>query len=766
MINKTRYKLFHLIVNTVQYIDCAFVDRKENILMLQNPHLLYVLAVNDTVYGFNSTSISLSNDLVNIHTGHLDHDISTSTKFDKKTKNNILLDDDISSKKNKIVNRKKKRNRIQLDNDDVLIDQIEDNNSIEPVATDVLKLALLRPIKAKKQTKKNKSKVSVISANQSSINKNTNEQESISDTIIITRPLTVQELSSKIQVSEAAIITWLFLQGISVTINQVVDVNIATKVAQNYNFNVINSENNLDNNSINNYVLNTSINRGFKRSPIITIFGHVDHGKTTLLDYIRKTNLAGQEPGGITQSIVGYEVDYNYMNSIEKLIFVDTPGHEAFACMRSRGAEVTDVAILVVAADDGLKPQTIEAINHIISREIPYIIAINKVDKPDIKIDKVKEQLSQYGIQDENWGGKSLIINISALTGTNVNLLLSHICELSNSLNLQANLDTNAEGIIIEAYLDKAIGAIATVVIKNGTLKIGDIVVSGHVYGRVKSILDSSSKKRTSISASSIAQICGFSSIPQTGLKFNVVSGDKEAKNLCANNMKSKYVYAGSNLLNTRVTWENTTNDNNIKKVNLILKADTHGSMEAILNAFSQISQNKVQINLISCALGSVFDKDIDLAVTSNSIILGFNIDILNNIRSTANKLNVTIEKFNVIYDLLDYMNQYMISLVDPEYDKISIGQASVQTVFNINKGSVAGCFVNVGCLRRGSYIVVYRNQSIVYEGILSSLKHLKDNVDEVVEGNECGVMCNYYDSWQKLDLIQAFEIIERKKVL
>nr|AOM64512.1 translation initiation factor 2 [Riquetophycus sp.] len=644
-------------------------------------------------------------------------------------------------------------------------------NLNEEVNVDALKMALLRPSKVKRQPKRQKIRKNNndnnILSNQELFHENTNDKELINKVIALSSPLTIQELSGKIHVSEASIITWLFLQGISVTINQMVDVSIATKVAKNYGFNIVDSTDhlNLKSHQPDKVLLDTKVNKGIRRSPIITIFGHVDHGKTTLLDYIRKTNLVDREPGGITQSITGYEVDYNYMGSIEKLIFIDTPGHEAFTCMRSRGAEITDMAVLLVAADDGLKPQSIEAINHIISRKIPYIVAINKIDKSDIKINKIKEQLAQYCIQDRHWGGESIILNISALTGMNVDSLLSNICQLSSSLNLQANMDESAEGIIVESYLDKTIGSIAIVVIKNGTLKLGDIIVSGSTYGRVKSIINSSGIKIESIGASAIVQICGFSSVPQTGLKFYVVDDERQAKNLCSNNNINDN-YQRSNILNTRVTLENYSNDIIVKKVNLIVKADTQGSMEAILNAFSQIPQSKVQINIISCSLGSVFDADLDLALTSNSIIIGFNINILSTISSHANKLKIILEKFNVIYDLLDFVNNYMLSLVEPEYDRISLGKASVETVFNMNKGSVAGCFVNIGCLKKGSYIVVYRNDKVVYEGLLDSLRHLKDDVNQVLAGNECGVMSKDYDSWQKADLIESFEMIQRKKVL
>nr|QCI07300.1 Translation initiation factor 2 [Leiomenia cribrosa] len=691
-------------------------------------------------------------------------------KLDKKNKNINKLNEDLENRKNKVKQKKKNRSKIHIADNDILMDNTEiisGNNS------DAFNLALMRPVKInknKKQLRKNtndytKSKQIKKDKNFKDIangNKNKDDQVLFNKEIVLDGPLTIKQLSDKLSIPEASIITWLFLQGISVTINQVIDISIAMKVANHYSFSVLKASNDYEvNNSLYN-IKNNNILNGIQRPPIITIFGHVDHGKTSLINSIRKANSLSLEAGGITQAITAYEVNWEYLSSIYKLVFLDTPGHEAFMGMRSRGAEVTDVAILLIAADDGLKPQGIEAIKHIMSLKIPYIVAINKIDKDSVDVAKVKQQLADYNIIDKDWGGDSIIIEISALKNINIDNLLSSICKLSLSQGFKANPNSSAEGSIIEGYIDKKIGPIAIVLVKNGTLKVGDIIVAGSMYGKVKLIVNNNKVKVSEAGPSSIIQVLGFSSVPQAGLNFYCLNNEKYAKQLVSDKLDNSHNFLKS--LNTRVTFENMSN--NSKQVNVILKTDTQGSIEAIIHSFSQISQEKVQINLISFGQGSISDKDLDLAVTSNSIILGFNIIASHYINTNADKQNINVQIFNVIYDLLDYIKQYMISLVDPEYDKALIGNATVQTVFNINKGIVAGCIVNSGKLRKNSYIQVYSNNILVYDGVLTSLKRLKDDVDEVKAVNECGVMCLDYNLWRSFDRIEAYELIEKKKVL
>uniref|UniRef100_UPI003001EB0E translation initiation factor 2 n=1 Tax=Anunuuluaehu liula TaxID=3049639 RepID=UPI003001EB0E len=770
------YNLFQIKTRIYSFNYCVSVEKEESVLVLENPQLVCIFDQTKTNKNTRKNLI-IDTSFKSINEGDSNSAINFTTKFDKKNKNTSRLHNDLEDKKSKIKQKKKVRSKILLDNDEIFI---ENNHSrITNSNDDPINISLLRPSKPYKQKRKYKAKQNVLNNSVSvssksntkslkvfNVNSRDENKELVKKEIVLDSPLTIQQLADKLQVSEAAIITWLFLKGISVTINQVVDISIASEVAMHYNFIILDSYMSQKSNSFQDNNTINSIKDGTKRAPIIAIFGHVDHGKTTLLDCIRKTNLVAAEAGGITQSIAGYEVEFEYLSSIEKLVFLDTPGHEAFTSMRLRGAQVTDLAILVVAADDGLKPQSIEAIDYISNRKIPYVVAINKIDKPDINITKLKEQLANYNIVDKDWGGSSTIVEVSALTGQNIDILLSAICELSEQQALKANSNSLAEGTILEAHLDKKTGPIANLVIRNGTLNVGDIIVSGDIYGRIKIIIDSFGKKIKHAKPSSIVNVWGFSSVPQAGSNFQVAQDDKNAKYLISTNNSKSSDYNMSKLLSTRVTLESYSNKSNLKQINLIIKTDTQGSIEAIINSFSQIPQDKVQINILSATSGSISDTDIDLAITSQSIILGFNIQVSSNIYKTAEKSGVTISTFTVIYNLLDYVKQYMLSLIDIEYDKVEIGKATVQTVFHINKGTVAGCIVNSGKLRKNAHIMIYRNQDLIHNGLLSSLKRMKDDVDEVIAGNECGVMCDNYNEWAQFDILEAYELIQTEKFL
>ena len=435
--------------------------------------------------------------------------------------------------------------------------------------------------------------------------------------------------------------------------------------------------------------------------------------------------------------------------------------------MRFRGIQITDIALLIVAADDGLKPQTIESINHITSKKIPYIVVINKIDKSNINILKIKEELAQYNIVDKELGGDANILEISALKNQNIDKLLSQICELSLLQDLKGNTDKLADGLILEAYLNKKRGIVANLVIKNGILTIGDYIVSGRIYGRVKNILNYSDEFIKQSGPSSIVEVLGFSKMPIAGTFFQVVLTEKEAKLCIANNITNENIsYRPLDLLNTRITLDTSDQDSQAKQLNLIIKTDTQGSLEAILNMFSQIPQQKVQLNVLNASAGNISNNDINLAQTSNALVLGFNIKMSLNIQDRSKKFRVSIEGFNIIYNLLNYVKENMLNLIDPEFDQVFLGSATVQTVFNVNKKTVAGCLVNKGKLIKDAHLNIYRNNDIVYTGILNSLKRIKDDVLEVNTNTECGVMCNNYNLWKKDDVIEAYNLIEKIKTL
>nr|YP_010903278.1 translation initiation factor 2 [Hypnea cornuta]WCH55731.1 translation initiation factor 2 [Hypnea cornuta] len=763
MINKIlfKYYFFPVIIKDFKFNFCHSNDYSDSVVLLKTPLVVYHRYLNT----FPKKQLVKDIILNNIEEVETSAVISFSSKDkEKKSKINTRLDSsEIKGdlKKNKIKSKKKYRNKIKLDSKDILLEQ----NFVQE--DDHLDLDLVKSLKLSKNKKKYK-----IEKKYDYTNNQVNLQDKLSSKqIILNKHLTIKKLSDKLCIPEAAIITWLFLQGISVTINQVVDLTIATKVAEHYNFHVIDSENigvSYDEKKTNiNQFLPEVLYQSFQRPPIVTIFGHVDHGKTTLLDSILKTNFVSKEVGGITQAIKSYEVNFEYLNIKEKIVFIDTPGHKAFTNMRLRGAEVTDIALLVVAADDGLKQQTIESINYILKRRIPCIVVINKIDKIDVNLDNVKQQLTEYNIVDKAWGGESTIIEVSALKSLNINLLLSAICDLAKTQNLQANTLSYAQGDVLDSYLDKKTGTVVTLVIKDGILKIGDIIVSGNLFGRVKNIVSNDGIKLSEALPSAVVNVWGFSVNPKAGWKFNVVSNEKTAKNIVNHNQEIyKDSLSISNILNTRVTFRNYQEEKSIKIINIILKADTQGSIEAVINSFANISQKKVQINIISANCGFISSNDLEFAVASKSIILGFNVGISSSLSQKVKKLGIVVSLFNIIYALLDYIQNYMLSFVDPEFDQQLIGKAKVQTVFKINKGLVAGCLVSYGKLKKGSQISIYHNQDLVHKGLIDSLKRLKDDVNEVVEGNECGVMCSSYQSWRSFDIIEAYELIEKAKVL
>lgn len=721
---------------------CLSSDRHESVLYLKNPKLLYDVTENSS----NNVAIEIP-DILNA---------SYSLKNEKKSKLSFKPLDSVESKKNKLKQKRKVRSKIKLDKD--FSDTTEDLELNE-----IRTLPFLRPSKNSKGKKNNKHKIVESHTVESDIiNTKTISSVNHSKQIYLGDLLTVQELAEKLHIPSTEIIKWLFLQGISVTINQSLDLSISTLIAEHYSFIVLQEKNKSN-------ILKSDKHKqttGETRSPVITLLGHVDHGKTTILNAIRKSNQVDKEAGNITQVIGSYEVLLDGNQEMKKLIFLDTPGHEAFISMRKRGAEITDLAILVVSADDGLKPQTIEAIEHIQKRNLPFVVAINKIDKIEANIDRVKKQLLAFNINSQDAGGSVPMIALSAITGENIGLLLSTLLSLSEAQNLKSDPSQLAEGIILEAYLDKQRGPVAKILVQNGTLCVGNIIVAGGSYGKVKAITDSENSKTTCIKSTALAEVLGFPSVPEIGLPFEVVKDEKIAKS-----QSSGYITLNiaSNLLNTRIALEAIgTNSSKciVKQVNIIVKTDVQGSIDPIIHAFSRIPQEKVQINILSVSSGEISLKDIQLASTSNSIILAFNTKGPSTILSNAENAGIIVRQFNIIYDLLDYVKDYMLTFVEIEYSKEILGHAEVRNLFFINKGVVAGCFILDGKLKRNEHISVKRKSQIVYNGLLNSLKRVKEDVEEVFAGNECGLMCKQYNLWQVSDKVEAYVLRPLEKTL
>nr|YP_009511463.1 translation initiation factor 2 [Gracilariopsis mclachlanii]AXI97340.1 translation initiation factor 2 [Gracilariopsis mclachlanii] len=717
--------------------------KNDQVLLLRSPKIVSDLKLSSTEVdeSFKSPREIMSS----IDSTKLNLDVNL--RLDKKVKNLLKQDNKLKLKKKKVntIDLDKQENTFKKKNKNKII--IKSKDSLVNISTISLKHNKYNKKKEKlKQSQIEKKKIEKLGLN------------NINKSIVINHPLSIEQLSFKLRIPAAEIITGLFLKGISVTVNQLVDVSIATKIAQQYDF-VVNNKNE-DPIDLQNQFETTTSSTIINRVPIITILGHVDHGKTSLLDTIRNTNLVTRERGGITQSIGAYEVSSLYNQVDTKLVFLDTPGHEAFSNMRLRCSQVADLIILIVAADDGLKPQTIEAIEYILSMKLPCIVAINKIDKSDINIMRVKEQLAKYNLVSEDWGGNISCIDISALKKINIDKLLTKVCSVVKSLNLQADPMQLAKGNILEAYLDKKKGIVANVIVRNGSLNIGDIIVSGNACGRVKRMKDSYGNTLVKAEPSSILEVLGFHSMPQAGLNFEVVQNEKQAKKIIG----ETNVVNHSNLLNLRLKSYNYREK--IKSLNLIIKADTQGTIDAIIHAFMQIPQNKVQLNILTCNSGSISDTDIDLASNSQALIIAFNINVSSYILSKAEKVNVSLCQFDIIYDLLDYIQNYMLNLIDPEYSKILIGKAVVQTVFYIQKRAVAGCLVKSGKLKQDASINIYRNDQLIHESIIVSLKRVKDDVNEVIAGNECGLRCQDDYVWQSEDVIEAYELYEKPKNL
>nr|YP_009392059.1 translation initiation factor 2 [Periphykon beckeri]ARW60407.1 translation initiation factor 2 [Periphykon beckeri] len=724
----------------------------EDILFLINPKLL----VNIT----SPIPLINQNKLVRD-----DFSVPTSvfSKFDKKMRVNSCDQDTIKIKKQKVKSNKSKQ-KVSNKIDDV---KLFVNTPDDLFNQDVLDRSNTKSRKKVTKSKK-KSKLEIDFSNKQdilneSLLSDANMKILKRDTSIsVVKPLSIQDLSLQIDVPGAEIITYLFLsKGIAATINDVIDISIICDIVKNYGFSLFNSPLNLDVNTYKPQYTNTS-SITIKKDPIITILGHVDHGKTTLLDAILKTNLVNQESGGITQALSAHEISWTHEFEKQKLIFLDTPGHKSFRKMRLRGAKITDIALLVIAMDDGLKPQTIEAIEYIKDMSLSCIVVITKSDKLSNYLSKIKQDLANNGILCEEFGGSISLIEVNALSGKNIDTLLSEICVLSKSKNLTVSPQELAVGTIIESYIDKKQGPVVNLVVQNGTLKLGSIIASENLYGKVKSITNLSNVRVKSSGPSSIVQVLGFTNLPQAGCLFRVFDSEKNAKKYCMRHTDVKQFDIILKSLNTRIRSDVSSE---AKQLKLILKADTQGTLEAILDLLYNIPQSKVQINVVFASFGSISNSDVELALTTSACILAFNVSISSQLSSLLKQYKIIYKSFNIIYSLLSYVEDSMLNLVEPVYDKVLIGKATVQTIFHMNKGVVAGCIVKEGKVKTQSYINVYRNNLIVYEGYISSLKIIKSNVEEVIAVNECGLMSDF-KLWQNEDLIVAYDLVSRDKVL
>ncbi|HVE52682.1 MAG TPA: translation initiation factor IF-2, partial [Ramlibacter sp.] len=500
------------------------------------------------------------------------------------------------------------------------------------------------------------------------------------------------------------------------------------------------------------------------RAPVVTVMGHVDHGKTSLLDYVRRTKVASGEAGGITQHIGAYHVE----TPRGMITFLDTPGHEAFTAMRARGAKVTDIVILVVAADDGVMPQTKEAIKHAKAAGVPIVVAINKIDKPDANTDRVKQELVAEEVVPEEYGGESPFVPVSAKTGQGVDDLLEQVLLQAEVLELKAPVDSLAKGLVIEAQLDKGRGPVATVLVQSGTLKTGDVVLAGQTYGRVRAMLDENGKSIKSAGPSIPVEIQGLTEVPQAGDEFMVMSDERRAREIAT--------YRAGKFRNTKLARQQAAKLENmfsdmtagaVKTVPIIIKADVQGSQEALAQSLLKLSNEEVKVQMVYAAVGGISESDVNLAIAAKGVIIGFNVRADSGARKLAEGNGIDIRYYNIIYDAVDELKAAMSGMLAPEKREEVIGSAEIRTVFVASKiGTVAGCMVPSGQVTRSAHFRLLRDNVVIYTGELESLKRMKDDVREVKEGFECGIKLKNYNDIKEGDQLEFFEVKEIARTL
>jgi len=572
--------------------------------------------------------------------------------------------------------------------------------------------------------------------------------------------IVVNELAKLLNVKANEIIKKLMENGVMATINQAIDYETAALISSEFGFE-LEKEEDLEQRILSKLYQEDKPEDLKPRPPVVTIMGHVDHGKTTLLDKIRKTKVAEMEAGGITQHIGAYSVEVDG----KKITFIDTPGHEAFTAMRARGAKVTDIVILIVAADDGVMPQTVESIQHAQAAEVPIIVAINKIDKPNANPEKVINQLMEYNLVPEEYGGDTLFVKISAKKGEGIDDLLEAILLQAEILELKANPNKRARGFIIESRLDKGRGPVATVLVTEGTLKVGDNLVAGKFYCKVRSLIDDKGKRIKEAGPSTPVEVLGFNGVPEAGEEVIAVESEKQAKELAEyREQKEKERKTVAKKISLEELYSQIQKGE-LKELNLIVKGDVQGTVDAIKVALEKLSTDEVKVKIIGSGVGGITESDVLLATASNAMIIGFNVRPDTKARKLAEQHHISIKTYSVIYDIVDDIKKAMEGLLEPEYQEVYHGRAEIRQIFNIPKvGVVAGCMVIDGKVTRNSKVRVLRDNVVVYEGELASLKRFKDDVREVQAGYECGMRIENFNDIKEGDIIEAYSIEEVKR--
>ena len=652
---------------------------------------------------------------------------------------------------------------------DSFVDNIVDDEAVEELVNDIKiketdldnsipvqklkKKATQTSQKVNKKELANKKKE--MYKNKEKLKSNDNKNENV---VLYTENMTVSDLANRLGVASVELVKKLFSLGIMATANNSIDFDNASILVLEYN-KELKKEETADVTNFENFEVIDSEEELKERPPVVTIMGHVDHGKTTLLDTIRKTNVALGEAGGITQAISAYQINYKG----KPITFIDTPGHAAFTEMRARGASITDIVIIIVAADDGVMPQTREAIDHAKAAGVPILVAINKIDKPGANPERVKTELSECGLTPDNWGGDTIYTEISAKENINIDELLENILLVAEMEQYKANPSRYAIGTVIESRLDKQVGPIATILIKNGTLRLGDPLVVGTSYGKVRVMKNDKGEEITEAYPSSPVEITGLSETPTAGDKFMAFESEKQAKSI--SDQRKEQAKQNNRKSNDAVTLDDLFSKINegLKEINVIVKADVNGSSEAVKNSLEKIEVEDVRIKVIRSSVGAITESDVVLAKASNAIIIGFNIRPNNSIRDYAKENGVEIRLYDIIYKVVEEMEAAMKGMLDPVYEEKVLGSAEVRQLFKFSKvGVIAGSYVIDGIIKNDAKARIIRDGVVVYDGQINSLQREKDSVKEVKKGFECGLTIENFNDIKVKDIIEAYELVEK----
>ena len=675
-----------------------------------------------------------------------------------KDKDSILSDDDIIILDN-TINLISTANDTTLEEDDVIDEAVEDILESTNISKNLNNFAKKQKLKKKQELAASKSEF-LSKKKEMYKNKTKLKKNKVEDNVVLYHDnMTVKEFSEVLGVSGASLITKLMSLGVMCNLNMSIDYETASLVALEYK-KVLKKDTTQDITNFEEYEITDAAEDLVPRPPVVTIMGHVDHGKTTLLDKLRHSRVVDTEAGGITQAIGAYQIEHDG----KKITFIDTPGHAAFTEMRARGTSVTDIVIIIVAADDGVMPQTKEAIDHALAANVPIIVAINKIDKPDAKPDRIMEEMAALNITPEAWGGKYPFVKISAITGEGIDELLETITLTSEILDLKANPNRYAVGSVIESKLDKHIGGVATLLIQNGTLRIGDPVVIGTVYGKVRTMKNDLGVDIVEAGPSTPVEITGLQGNPKAGDKFMSFETESMAKDVAAKRLEQE---KDQKFKKEALSLDSLFNaiDSGIKEINVVLKTDVRGSEEAVKSALQKIDVEGVKVKVIRSDIGTISESDVVLANASNAIIIGFNVSPSSRTKEIAKEYGVEIRLYNIIYKVIEDIEAAMKGMLDPEFEEQSLGTAEVRKIFTFSKvGKIAGSYVTSGVIKNHANIRVVRDGIVIHDGKIAGLQRGKDSVKEVKKGYECGITLESYSDFKEQDILECYEIVEVKR--